>query len=431
MADSYVCSGAMMKCTMGTAPAKLTVLPTRTVYLAGQPQANISDHKSMVNLAPFGLCRSLAFPPTAAATAAALGTLTPMPCMHNTPAPWFVGKMDDLIKGQPALLKSCKCQCMWGGTISLVTDGQVGEGTQWVQKQNKQSFNIKQELVFTSEQNNSNRFAADLSMSVSSSTASLRQLEPTKRDLENLLKSHPEWFKNAPFKKIALNDPNEECVRKSVRKYGIGPNGYTDLKGNIHLREDIMVNCLKGIKKIQDNKNLQDETQKQELTTEEKYSLGTLWHEINHNMHNNQKDSMIAVIIEFYFGNEEITTNYMETANEFVARSTFNQFYEALGGKLSDQERKDLMELMSNRTNTGYNDWVVKYQNAINQYGLDKEKVVSLVKDGLYETDYLKQKQNLTKALVKAGEAARPDVWGRHHPTEEEAARIVKRLLTP
>jgi hypothetical protein len=140
MADSYVCSGAMMRCTMGTAPAKLTVLPTRTVYLAGQPQANISDNKSMVNLAPFGLCRSLAFPATAAATAAALGTLTPMPCMHNTPAPWIGGKMDKLLQGQPALLKSCKCMCMWGGTISLITDGQMGEGTQYVQKQGKEQF---------------------------------------------------------------------------------------------------------------------------------------------------------------------------------------------------------------------------------------------------------------------------------------------------
>lgn len=132
MADSYVCSGAMMKCTMGTSPATLTVLPNRTVYLAGQLMANISDHQSMVNLAPFGLCRSLGFPPTASATAAAMGTLTPMPCMHNTPAPWMVGKTDYLIKGQPALLKSCTCQCMWGGTISLINNGQVGEGAQGV-----------------------------------------------------------------------------------------------------------------------------------------------------------------------------------------------------------------------------------------------------------------------------------------------------------
>lgn len=146
MADSYVCSGAMMKCTMGTSPAKLTVLPNRMIYLAGQFQANISDHQTMVNLAPFGLCRSLAFPPTAAATAAALGTLTPTPCMHNTPAPWMVGKMDYFVKGQPALLKSCKCQCMWGGTISLITDGQIGEGTKWVQKKPEIFFSFFNDL---------------------------------------------------------------------------------------------------------------------------------------------------------------------------------------------------------------------------------------------------------------------------------------------
>lgn len=125
MADSYVCSGAMMRCTMGTTPARLTVLPIRTVFLTGQPMANISDHQTMVNLAPFGLCRSLGFPATASATAAALGTLTPMPCMHNTPFPWMGGKNDYIVKGEPALLKSSTCSCMWGGTISIVDDGQT------------------------------------------------------------------------------------------------------------------------------------------------------------------------------------------------------------------------------------------------------------------------------------------------------------------
>lgn len=86
----------------------------------------------MVNLAPFGLCRSLGYPATASATAAAHGHLTPMPCMHNTPAPWIGGKIDYLVKGQPALLQSCKCQCMWGGTISLINNGQVGEGAEGV-----------------------------------------------------------------------------------------------------------------------------------------------------------------------------------------------------------------------------------------------------------------------------------------------------------
>ena len=145
MADSYVCSGATMKCSMGTSQARLTVLPSRTVFLAGQPMANISDHLTMVNLAPFGRCRSLGFPATAAATAAAHGKLTPMPCMHNTPFPWMGGKNDYIVKGDPALLKSSTCQCMWGGTISITDDGQHGEGTTWVKKKDREQFNSNQE----------------------------------------------------------------------------------------------------------------------------------------------------------------------------------------------------------------------------------------------------------------------------------------------
>ena len=145
MADSYVCSGATMKCTMGTSTARLTVLPVRTVFLTGQPMANISDHLTMVNLAPFGRCRSLGFPATAAATAAHHGHLTPMPCMHNTPFPWMNGKNDYIVKGDPALLKSSTCQCMWGGTISLVTDGQTPTGPADVNKGIKDKFSKNQQ----------------------------------------------------------------------------------------------------------------------------------------------------------------------------------------------------------------------------------------------------------------------------------------------
>ncbi len=126
--NSYVCSGATMKCTMGSSTAKLTVLPSRTVFLTGQPMANISDHLTMINLAPFGRCRSLGFPATASATAAHHGHLTPMPCMHNTPFPWMNGKNDYIVKGDPALLKTSTCQCMWGGTISIINDGQFDQG---------------------------------------------------------------------------------------------------------------------------------------------------------------------------------------------------------------------------------------------------------------------------------------------------------------
>lgn len=142
--NSYVCSGATMRCTMGTSQASLTVLPIRTVNLTGKPMANISDHLSFVNLGQFGRCRSLGFPATAAATAAAHGKLTPMPCVHNTPFPWMGGKNDYIIKGDPALLKSSKCQCMWGGTISLVTDGQTYTGPADLSRKLAESFSIKQ-----------------------------------------------------------------------------------------------------------------------------------------------------------------------------------------------------------------------------------------------------------------------------------------------
>lgn len=162
MADSYVCSGATMKCTMGTSTARLTVLPIRTVFLTGQPMANISDHLTMVNLAPFGRCRSLGFPATAAATAAHHGHLTPMPCMHNTPFPWMNGKNDYIVKGDPALLKSSTCQCMWGGTISLVTDGQTPSGAADLSKRPKEPIKKENNTISSpkrkiqSDQNSAN-----------------------------------------------------------------------------------------------------------------------------------------------------------------------------------------------------------------------------------------------------------------------------------
>ncbi len=125
MADSYVCSKAKIQCSCGDRISTLTVYPDRTIWLTGQPQANISDHISMKNIAPFGRCHTTAFPPTGSATAANHGTLTPMPCIPNTPFPWMGGKDDVFLKGQPALLKSSKCKCLWGGTITITFDGQT------------------------------------------------------------------------------------------------------------------------------------------------------------------------------------------------------------------------------------------------------------------------------------------------------------------
>lgn len=126
--NSYVCSKAKIKCTNGDKISTLTVFPDRTIWLTGEPQANISDHISMQNIAPFGKCHTVAYPPTGSATSANHGKLTPMPCVPNTPFCWMQGNNDVLLKGHPALLKSSTLKCIYGGTISITFDGQVEEG---------------------------------------------------------------------------------------------------------------------------------------------------------------------------------------------------------------------------------------------------------------------------------------------------------------
>tara|TARA_B110000208_G_scaffold112033_1_gene138096 strand:- start:149 stop:538 length:390 start_codon:yes stop_codon:yes gene_type:complete len=122
-----VCMGAMMQCSMGLAPSSLMVVPTNKVMTSNKPAATIMDHKPMVNVLPFGMCKSPANPMVAAATAAALGVLTPMPCIPATAAPWVPGSPTVLIGNMPALNDSSKLMCSYGGVISINSPGQVKE----------------------------------------------------------------------------------------------------------------------------------------------------------------------------------------------------------------------------------------------------------------------------------------------------------------
>jgi hypothetical protein len=120
-----VVNGATLMCTMGMAPSTLVVLPVNRTMVGNQPAANIMDHIPMVNIMPFGMCISPANPTVAAATAAALGVLTPMPCIPNTPAPWVPGSPTVLIGNMPALNNTSMCNCMWAGVISVAQPGQM------------------------------------------------------------------------------------------------------------------------------------------------------------------------------------------------------------------------------------------------------------------------------------------------------------------
>src|SRR5215469_5412287 len=104
-----VCMGALMQCSFGLAPTSLVVLPLNRTYTNQVPDANIMDHVPMVNIMPFGMCISLANPAVAAATSAAMGVLTPQPCIPATSSPWTPGSTTVTINEIPAIDSSCQC----------------------------------------------------------------------------------------------------------------------------------------------------------------------------------------------------------------------------------------------------------------------------------------------------------------------------------
>jgi len=119
-----IIGGATAACSFGAAPASVIVLPTHQC-LAGSPAGNVTDQIPIVNVCPFGGCSSLANPAVAAATAAALGVLTPMPCVPVPVGPWLPGVAKALLKGAPALDQISKLLCAWAGVIQIVNAGQV------------------------------------------------------------------------------------------------------------------------------------------------------------------------------------------------------------------------------------------------------------------------------------------------------------------
>ena len=114
------------------------------------PAANIMDFAPMVTTMAFGMCMSMANPTVVSATPAAIGTLTPLPCIPATVAPWIPGaptvmlgmpraglagggapnKDDTRIPqgdgcSMPTLDNNCTCMCAWAGVISVAMSGQV------------------------------------------------------------------------------------------------------------------------------------------------------------------------------------------------------------------------------------------------------------------------------------------------------------------
>jgi hypothetical protein len=120
-----VTMGAMMTCTFGVAPSSLIVTPENKVLGGAMAAATIMDNVPIKNIPPFGMCTSPSNPTVAAATAAALGVLTPMPCLPVIPAPWTPGSPTVSYGGKPVLTSSCQAMCAYGGAIAISSPGQT------------------------------------------------------------------------------------------------------------------------------------------------------------------------------------------------------------------------------------------------------------------------------------------------------------------
>jgi hypothetical protein len=82
------------------------------------------DVAPMSSVTPCGMCTTVSNPTVAAATAAALGVLTPQPCIPVPVGPWLGGR-SPLITGKPGLANDARLLCAYGGSIGIVSPGQT------------------------------------------------------------------------------------------------------------------------------------------------------------------------------------------------------------------------------------------------------------------------------------------------------------------
>lgn len=119
-----VTTGATLQCSFGTTPSTLTATNSPLVMCGGSTAAVLTDAAPMVNIPTFGMCSSLANPQVAAATAAAMGVLTPQPCIPNTQS-WIPSGGMVLSGGKPCVTQECTCMCLYGGSIQILSPGQT------------------------------------------------------------------------------------------------------------------------------------------------------------------------------------------------------------------------------------------------------------------------------------------------------------------
>jgi Domain of unknown function (DUF4280) len=118
---NQVSTGAVLACTFGELPGEFAA---SGIDVNATTPAGVITDVSLENVPTFGLCTSMANPEVATATAAAFGTLTPMPCVPVL-SPWTPGAARVTMNGVSALDDASQCMCAYGGAITVSFAGQV------------------------------------------------------------------------------------------------------------------------------------------------------------------------------------------------------------------------------------------------------------------------------------------------------------------
>lgn len=117
-------TGAVIACTMGSAPSTLDATSQKTLIIGGKPAATIKDMAAFTNIAPCGMCSSMQNPEVSAATSAAMGVLQPQPCKPNITETWHQTQGTVITEGGPCLMSDSKLSCSYFGTITVSNPGQ-------------------------------------------------------------------------------------------------------------------------------------------------------------------------------------------------------------------------------------------------------------------------------------------------------------------
>jgi hypothetical protein len=121
-----VCNGAKISCSFGDGPKSMVVLPLAMTTTANTKALAVNtDIIPMLNIPSFGQCKSPANPMVAAATVAALGVLTPQPCIPVIIMPWNPASQKLKIGKMPAILDNSQTMCAWAGQIQVTDPGQT------------------------------------------------------------------------------------------------------------------------------------------------------------------------------------------------------------------------------------------------------------------------------------------------------------------